>query len=98
LIDTAEHYGLNGLSESLFGDLVMKRLKREEHDRMVIATKFLPTPWRHPWMYPGVMVESFAGSLSRLRLGDIDIWQLHGPGKSSHLWNRWFLAEDVYAV
>jgi len=77
LIDTAEHYAM-GLSESLFGDLWERKMK-EHRERLVCLTKYLPTPWRHPWMYPDVVVEALGGSLSRLRVGKVDIYQLHGP-------------------
>ncbi|KAJ9094300.1 hypothetical protein QFC20_006928 [Naganishia adeliensis] len=82
LIDTAEFYGVWGLSEKLLGDLIQKRLA-DHKDRIVLATKFFPHPFRHPWSYPQTVVEAFGGSLSRTKLNDIDIWQLHGPSNGA---------------
>jgi pyridoxine 4-dehydrogenase len=84
--DTAEHYGYtNGQSEQFFGqfqeEMHSEKSELNDGDRndFVFATKYLPTPWRHPWRYPGIMLDSLKGSLSRTRLGKIDIYQLHGP-------------------
>ncbi|KAJ9118101.1 hypothetical protein QFC22_004000 [Naganishia vaughanmartiniae] len=81
-IDTAEFYGVWGLSESLLGDLIQERL-RDNQQRIVLATKFFPHPFRHPWSYPQCVVEAFGGSLSRTKLDNIDIWQLHGPSNGA---------------
>ncbi|KAJ9126216.1 hypothetical protein QFC24_001939 [Naganishia onofrii] len=100
-IDTAEFYGVWGLSESLLGDLIQKRL-RENQERIVLATKFFPNPWRHPWSYPQCVVEAFGGSLSRTRLDTIDIWQLHGPSNGAlfgtgGFWPRLITIVDSFA-
>jgi aryl-alcohol dehydrogenase-like predicted oxidoreductase len=87
LVDTAEHYGYtDGLSETNLGKLYEQKMK-DHRERIVLATKYLPTPWRHPWRYPDIVIESMGGSLSRTKLGHIDIYQLHAP---SHLgiWPR----------
>ncbi|PRP81083.1 putative oxidoreductase, aryl-alcohol dehydrogenase like protein [Planoprotostelium fungivorum] len=77
--DVAEHYGYtDGFAESIFGVNFQEKM-RAHRDRIVLASKFLPTPWRHPWMYPDVTLKSLEGSIIRTKLGRIDIYQLHGP-------------------
>lgn len=84
-VDTAEHYGYtDGFSESIFGDNFAEKLATAR-ERVVYATKYFPVPWRHPWQYPDVVLDSLKGSLERCKLGNIDIYQLHGP---SH-WGFW---------
>lgn len=89
LLDTAEHYGYtDGYSEKKVGDFwTASENEGMDRSRLILATKYFPTPWRHPWRYPDIVLQSFSGSLSRTRLGNIDIYQLHGP---SHLgfWPR----------
>jgi pyridoxine 4-dehydrogenase len=81
--DTAEHYGYtDGFSESIMGKFQSNANIR---DRLVVATKYFPTPWRHPWRYPNIVLESLSGSVDRTQLDSIDIYQLHGP---SH-WGFW---------
>lgn len=85
LLDTAEHYGYtDGYSEKTVGKLLSQDGK-ESRSKLVFATKYLPTPWRHPWKYPTVTLQSCSGSLERSMVGVIDIYQLHGP---SH-WGFW---------
>ncbi|KAF3036640.1 hypothetical protein E8E11_004701 [Didymella keratinophila] len=70
LLDTAEHYGYtDGYSKST----------------LVFATKFFPTPRRHPWRNPGITLQSASGSLERDEVGKVDVYQWHGP---SH-WGSW---------
>ncbi|KAJ9632305.1 hypothetical protein H2203_000709 [Taxawa tesnikishii (nom. ined.)] len=88
LLDTAEHYGYtDGYSEKKVGDFWSEEQTNNTLDRsrIVLATKYFPTPWRHPWRYPNIVLEAFSGSIQRTRLGNIDIYQLHGP---SH-WGYW---------
>lgn len=91
LLDVAEHYGYtDGFAESKLGDLWSEsdssgQLQRK---RVSLATKFLPTPWRHPWKYPDIVLQALTGSLQRTRLGNIDIYQLHGPSNYG-FWPRW---------
>jgi pyridoxine 4-dehydrogenase len=85
LLDTAEHYGYtDGYSESTVGKLLTQDGK-DTRSKLVFATKFFPTPWRHPWKYPGITLQSASDSLERSKVGRIDIYQLHGP---SH-WGFW---------
>ena len=96
-LDTAEFYGYtDGECESQLGrvykaDVVAAGAAQggeaKVRSRLSVATKYLPTPWRHPWQYPDVVVEKFEGSLQRTQLGHFELLQLHGP---SHLgfWPR----------
>lgn len=84
--DTAEHYGYtDGFSESILGKFRSSGEIADEPERLVVATKYFPTPWRHPWRYPDIVLDSLHGSLNRTKLDKIDIYQLHGP---SH-WGFW---------
>ena len=74
LLDTAEMYG-NGESERIIG-----RLLREDpahRDRVVVATKFMPFPWRIPMA--AALLRSLRASLERLELPFVHLYQLHGP-------------------
>jgi aryl-alcohol dehydrogenase-like predicted oxidoreductase len=74
LLDTAEAYG-NGESERIIG-----RLLREDaanRGRMVVATKFMPFPWRLP--LAAALMKSVRASLARLGLPFIHLYQVHGP-------------------
>ena len=84
LLDTAEHYGYtDGQAEKQLGRVYGQHGgaegNKELRDHLVLATKFLPTPWRHPWRYPHIVLESLGGSLTRTRFGHVDLYQLHGP-------------------
>jgi len=87
LLDTAEHYGYtDGFSESMLGKFQSNHEgTANSRERLVVATKYFPTPWRHPWRYPDIVLKSLSGSLNRTKLDSIDIYQLHGP---SH-WGFW---------
>jgi len=89
LFDTAEHYGYtDGFSEKMVGKMQSSHPATKDHrERFVVATKYFPTPWRHPWRYPNIVLEALSGSIDRTKLDAIDIYQLHGP---SHLgfWPR----------
>ncbi|KAH0276227.1 hypothetical protein KCU91_g4009, partial [Aureobasidium melanogenum] len=90
LLDTAEHYGYtDGYSEKKVGDFFCEDQDAGTLDRsrVVLATKYFPTPWRHPWRYPDITLSAFDGSIQRTRLGGIDIYQLHGPSHAGY-WPR----------
>src|SRR5215468_2358349 len=73
LLDTAEMYG-NGESERIIG-----RLLREDaanRNRIVVATKFMPFPWRMP--FGAALMKSLRGSLERLGLPFVHLYQIHG--------------------
>jgi aryl-alcohol dehydrogenase-like predicted oxidoreductase len=70
LVDTAEVYG-NGRSERLLGQF----LKNSETP-VIVATKFFPMPWR--WT-TGSVVRALKGSLERLELEQVDLYQIHWP-------------------
>jgi aryl-alcohol dehydrogenase-like predicted oxidoreductase len=74
LLDTAEMYG-NGESERMIG-----RLLREDpanRDRVVVASKFMPFPWRIP--VGAALIKSLRASLERLGLPSMHLYQIHGP-------------------
>src|SRR4029453_18866064 len=74
LLDTAEMYG-NGESERIIG-----RLLREDpvhRDRAIVASKFMPYPWRIP--FAAALMKSVRASLARLELPFIHLYQIHGP-------------------
>ena len=73
LFDTAELYGW-GESERLLGRFIRERGLRPE--TAVVATKFFPYPWR---LRHGDAVAALRGSLSRLGLPRVDLYQLHWP-------------------
>ncbi len=66
--DTAEIYG-SGRSEVILG-----RLVREANRPLVVATKFLPLPWR--WRRSAI-VERLRASLKRLGLPRVGLYQIH---------------------
>jgi aryl-alcohol dehydrogenase-like predicted oxidoreductase len=74
LLDTAEMYG-NGESERIIGRLL--REDRTHRDRVVIATKFMPFPWRFPMA--AALMKSLRASLARLELPFVHLYQIHGP-------------------
>jgi aryl-alcohol dehydrogenase-like predicted oxidoreductase len=72
LFDTAEAYGW-GKSEQILGSLA-RRCGRP----LVIATKYAPLAGRGG---PGAIAKGLAGSLRRLGLPRIDLYQLHWPDR-----------------
>lgn len=68
--DTAESYG-NGRSEKHLG-LCMNG----KPDGIVIATKFMPYPWR---VSKGELRAALTKSLLRLGLSSVDLYQMHWP-------------------
>jgi aryl-alcohol dehydrogenase-like predicted oxidoreductase len=69
-IDTAEVIG-SGRSERLLGQFT-----KETEQRVRVATKFFPWPWR---LGRKSIVAALRGSLARLRLDSIDLYQIHRP-------------------
>ena len=69
-IDTAEIYG-NGRSERLLGQFL-----KETDQPVLIATKFLPFPWRFG---KNALVRALKGSLARLSVESVDLYQIHFP-------------------
>lgn len=70
LVDTAEVYG-SGRSERLLG-----RFVRESTEPILVATKFFPWPWR---LGRGSIVSALRGSLQRLGLDRVALYQIHVP-------------------
>jgi aryl-alcohol dehydrogenase-like predicted oxidoreductase len=68
--DTAEVYGL-GLSERLLGEFM-----RQTPQKVQIATKFGPLPWR--WNGESVS-EAITESLKRLQVERVELYQVHWP-------------------
>ncbi len=68
--DTAEIYG-RGRSERLLG-----RFLPEAAEPVVVATKFMPLPWR---LRKGALRSALKASLGRLGLERVDLYQIHWP-------------------
>lgn len=74
LLDTAEMYG-NGESERIIGRLLAA--DKANRDRVLVATKFIPFPWRVPVRRK--LMDSLRASLDRLQLPFVHLYQIHGP-------------------
>lgn len=74
LLDTAEMYG-HGESERIIGRLL--REDSADRNRVVVATKFMPFPWRIP--FAAALQKSLQASLARLALPFVHLYQIHGP-------------------
>ncbi len=74
LLDTAELYG-DGESERIIGQLL--RQDREHRDRVIVATKFMPYPWK--LALGSALLHSLRASLDRLQLPFVHLYQVHGP-------------------
>lgn len=72
--DTAEGYG-RGESERIIGELLAADPQRA--GRVVIATKFMPLPWKLDVRRS--LARSLRASLGRLGLPAVDLYQIHGP-------------------
>jgi len=68
--DTAEVYG-GGKSERLLG-----RFIKDTAATVVVATKFMPFPWR---LRPQSLLDALQASLERLGLPQVDLYQIHWP-------------------
>lgn len=76
--DTAEVYG-NGRSEELLGQFMRQAhggAGWSESRQPMIATKFLPYPWR---LNENALMKALQGSLERLGLQQVDLYQIHQP-------------------
>jgi aryl-alcohol dehydrogenase-like predicted oxidoreductase len=75
--DTAETYG-SGHSEMLLGQFLRRALQegKAAPDVVIIATKFMPYPWR---LSPKELFSSLKRSLKRLDIDHIDLYQIHHP-------------------
>jgi len=69
-VDTAEIYG-NGRSERLLGQFL-----KETDQPVLIATKFLPFPWRFG---KNALPRALRGSLARIGVESVDLYQIHWP-------------------
>lgn len=69
-IDTAEIYG-SGRSERLTGKLI-----KTSEQPVLVATKFFPFPWR---LTRSSILAALKGSLDRLGLDAVDLYQIHLP-------------------
>ncbi|MEO8603857.1 MAG: aldo/keto reductase, partial [bacterium] len=74
LLDTAEMYG-KGESERIIGRLLDEDPARRA--RVVVATKFMPFPWRIP--FARQLADAVRASLERLRMPFVHLYQVHGP-------------------
>ena len=70
LVDTAEVYG-SGRSEHLLGQFI-----KDSGQSVIVATKFFPIPYRFT---KNSVVRALRGSLERLGLERLDLYQLHWP-------------------
>jgi aryl-alcohol dehydrogenase-like predicted oxidoreductase len=70
LFDTAEVYGL-GESERIVG-----RLMKTAREKIYVATKYMPVPWR---VSSKQVTEAVSASLDRLGVEFIDLYQIHQP-------------------
>lgn len=70
-VDTAEAYG-NGQSERMLGQFI-----QNTDQPILIATKFFPFPWR---LMKSSLLRALKGSLARLGVESIDLYQIHWPG------------------
>jgi aryl-alcohol dehydrogenase-like predicted oxidoreductase len=74
LFDTAEVYG-RGESERIIGRMIARDPARR--DRLVIASKFMPSPWKVN--VKPALISAARRSVERLGVESIDLYQIHGP-------------------
>jgi aryl-alcohol dehydrogenase-like predicted oxidoreductase len=74
LFDTAEIYA-KGESERIIGRLLAQ--DPSVRDKVVIATKFMPTPWKVA--VTAALTSAARASRDRLGIDTIDLYQIHGP-------------------
>jgi len=74
LFDTAEIYG-SGESERIIGRLLAA--EPSVRDKVVIASKFMPSPWK--LAVTQSLVGAARASVARLEIDSIDLYQIHGP-------------------
>jgi aryl-alcohol dehydrogenase-like predicted oxidoreductase len=75
LFDTAEVYG-QGQSEKLLGEFIRMARERSPQDSILVATKFMPFPWR---LRRQSLLHALRASLRRLGLERVDLYQIHQP-------------------
>ena len=73
--DTAEVYG-KGRSEELLGACLKEAGQSPLRSPLVVATKFMPYPWR---LRKGALLPKLRASLARLQLERVDLYQIHWP-------------------
>jgi aryl-alcohol dehydrogenase-like predicted oxidoreductase len=73
--DTAEVYG-KGRSEQLLGACLREARQSPLIAPLVVATKFMPYPWR---LRKGALLSKLRASLARLGLERVDLYQIHWP-------------------
>ncbi|MGD1897229.1 MAG: aldo/keto reductase [Phormidesmis sp.] len=69
-LDTAEIYGL-GKSEELIGQFM-----QEDNQEVVVATKYMPVPWRFSAQS---VADAVTASLKRLKRPSVTLYQVHWP-------------------
>lgn len=74
LFDTAEVYG-RGESERIIGAMLARDPERGAS--VVVATKFMPSPWK--LQVRDALLKSVRASVERLGLPAVDLYQIHGP-------------------
>lgn len=75
--DTAEVYG-SGESERIIGSmLAADRAAGLDRSNVVIATKFMPSPWK--LNVTSALLASLRASVARLGVDAVDLYQIHGP-------------------
>ena len=74
LFDTAEVYG-GGESERIIGRMMAR--DNSVRGRVVIATKFMPSPWKVN--VKSALTSAARRSVERLGIDCIDLYQIHGP-------------------
>ncbi|MFN8530002.1 MAG: aldo/keto reductase [Anaerolineae bacterium] len=74
-IDTAELYGF-GTSEKIIGKALRAEREKAAPRTTYIASKILPWPWR---VSRGQFRRALRGSLNRLGLSKVDLYQIHMP-------------------
>ena len=75
-IDTAEVYG-SGESERIIGRLLAEDRAANRGTTPILATKFLPTPWK--LNVKSALLRSLRASVERLGVEKVHLYQIHGP-------------------
>eukprot|EP01116_Phalansterium_solitarium_P011290 TRINITY_DN26922_c0_g1_i1.p1 TRINITY_DN26922_c0_g1~~TRINITY_DN26922_c0_g1_i1.p1 ORF type:complete len:364 (+),score=84.39 TRINITY_DN26922_c0_g1_i1:68-1159(+) len=83
--DTAEVYG-QGVSETLLGSCVNTYRQQPDARKVVVATKFLPLPWR---LFQGSLASALDESLQRLAMPSVDLYQIHAASTSLRAVEVW---------
>ncbi len=87
-IDTAEMYG-GGKSERFLGMYL-----KERPDNLIVATKFMPFPWR---LSKGALKSALQRSLQRIGRDHVDLYQMHWPFPPVPIRSWMEAMADVYA-